>query len=330
MNLIKNFIKIIIENIIHTAFYFIYKYYSIKNNYEYLTFNDIIKNHYLCCHAPYIGNFAFPDYYSVYFITFFSPNQKISYNSFKNIYKSSYIILSITFYDNTGKIIEYYDDSIISEEYITNNYCLSIIRIYSKKPSDTLQYLINENNINITNIKRNTEYFTYFYKKIILFKKLDVDWSINSFRFSKENLSLYFTNYRARYLILPINNIEKIIIIKSKKPVCGIKKSLRYFGFMICNMNNTETDSCINYDDLEDEYTIFIGNLYLKIKKYGYDKSNKSHKIIYLNFLNKNPIIVYREIRINNEGLFSLSSNASQYEIKNAMGDYFPNVIVYE
>ena len=41
---------------------------------------------------------------------------------------------------------------------------------------------------------------------------------------------------------------------------------------------------------------------------------------------NNYPIVIYREIRMDNNGLFSLSNDATQEEIQKAMGEYFPNI----
>lgn len=328
VSIFKKIIKNVIDNIIQNIFYLVYIYLSIKHNSAALTFNDIVKHHVLCCNAPYIGNFAFPDYYSVYITTFFPPRQKISYASFKQSIQDNYIILSITFYDNSGKIIEYYDDNINSTEYTTHNYCCAIIRIYSNEPTNTVQYLIHNNKINVDVVKQNTNNFTDFYVRLMRLKKINVDKTICGFRLSKINLSLYFTNYRARYLVCSVDNIKDIVIIKATKPECGIHKQLRYFGFMVCNITTTETDDCINYDDLENNYTIFVTKSCLHAKNNGYNEHDTSHKIMYWKQTNDNPIIVYREIRIDNEGLFSLNNHASQEEIKMVMGDYFPNTHV--
>jgi hypothetical protein len=273
-----------------------------------------------------MGNFAFPDFYSVYFITFLSPNQYIKYyNEDKN---KNYIIISITFYDNCGKIIEYYDEYIgkISKKngYRTKNYTVAIIRIYSKYPKITLEHIIIDQQINFDTVFNNTKRLTYYYKKLISFKQINLDITTQGFRFSKENLSLYFTNYRARYLICTIPN--DIVIITAKKPKCD--ESLLYFAFILCNLKSTETNDCINCDELQNKYTIFVSRSYYVAKQYGYNETLKSHKLLlWSQSLNKSPIIIYREIRTDNSGLFSIPNGiASQEAIKCVMGEYYPQV----
>jgi len=330
INFLIEIVKVFIKNIIDIMLYLSYRFLSIKNNSLELSIEDLIKNHSICTSAPLHGNFAFPDFYSIYIITFLPPHQKISYIKLKDLVKENYNIFSVTFYDSSGKINEYYDDNIDSKEYITHNYCVSIIRIYSVNPINTLDSLIKEHNIKFDIIKKNTKYFTYFYNKLINLKKINIDKSINEFHFSKENLSLFFTNHRARYLILPIKDINQTIIITAKKPDCGINKSIRYFAFMTCNLSTTETDNCINYDDLEDEYTIFVVKSDNNSIINKYDRNNKSHKILLWKSSNDNPVLVYREIRIDNEGLFSLNKNASIDEIKKIMGKNYPKAIIID
>ena len=87
---------------------------------------------------------------------------------------------------------------------------------------------------------------------------------------------------------------------------------------------------CINCFDLDENYIIFVTDSYLNAKKNGYDESNKSHKIIYWKKTNNYPLIIYREIRMNNEGIFSLTNNASEEEIQEVMGNYFPTTQFYK
>lgn len=324
----KNMFTIWMENIIHLCFYVIYRSYAIKYTLIHLSFKNIIQNMSFCTNAPFTGNIAFPDYYSLYIMTFLPPNQKIDYHSFDLAMRENYNLLNISFYDNTGKIVEYYNDHIDSTEYITTDYCIAIVRIYSNNPSNTLNELINENHIQFDIIKQNTAYLTYVYKILINLKKKNLDMSINGFCFSKQNLSLYFTNNSARYLILPVDNTEQIIMIRSKKPDCGLNKPLRYFAFMTCNLNTTETDDCIYYEKLEDNYTIFVAISDIYAIEKGYDASNRAHKIIYWKMSNNNPIIVYREIRVDNKGLFSLNHDASQEDIHRVMGEHYPTIMV--
>ena len=56
------------------------------------------------------------------------------------------------------------------------------------------------------------------------------------------------------------------------------------------------------------------GNLKLKkmSKNNGYNEYDKSHKIMHWKETKDKTIIVYREIRIDNKGLFTLNNNASQ------------------
>lgn len=319
------FIKWIIEKIIYGTFYIIYNYFSMHKTESLLDFNTIVKNNSLCIHAPYIGNIAFPDYYSIYIVSFLPSQQKIDFTSFKN---TKYLLFSITLYDYTGKIIDSYDDVNETKNiYITSQCCMSIIRLYSNEPIKTFDNILLENN-NLTRnmIQNNTQKITKIYFNLFQLRKLNIDRNIHGFHFCKENTSLYFINPRAKYLIHTMNNINNTIIIKSKKPDCGYNKPIRYFAYMTCNIMTTETNDCISCDDLQNEYTIYISKNYKNAKLNGYDVNNKSHKFIVWKQDNKYPMVVYREIRMDNNGLFSLSNDASQDDIQKAMGEYYPKV----
>jgi hypothetical protein len=274
-----------------------------------------------------MGNIAFPDFYSVYLVAIIPPNQKIALDSF-DIKKKNFdfltILFSITLYDCTGKIIVYYDEGIENLKciYTTTTYSVAMIRIYCKDPANTLYKLVRDANINFDLVKQNTKTLVNLYKKVISFKKLIADNSIVGFRFSQQNTALYYVNYRARYLVCPMNK-EDTIVIRCTKPDYGI----RYFGYMVCDRVTTETEDCVNFDELEKEYVIFVSNSYFNAKNRGYDETNKCNKLLL--FKNNQPVIVYREIRMDKEGLFSLKNDASQTDIRRVMGEYFPEITMH-
>ena len=309
-------------------FYFAYLYYSLKNKLPAnITIEDIIKATQICSHIPLMGNIAFPDNSSIYLITFLHPNIEININ-LNNINTKQYNLFSITVYNTSGKIIFYYDKDIIyKKQFKTKDYCAVIIRIYSENSKHVFEELTKKYDLNISQLKKATQYFEYYYKGIISLRRSDIISSCKCFQFSKHPISIFFPNFRAKYLVYSINiNEENVIVIEATKPKCGVHLSFRYFGYMICNLKTTETDHSVGYYNLSDKYILFVAKTRALAEKKGYLKDNKKHVCLTWNKTNDTPIIVYREIRVDQKGIFSLTNSASPQQIHEKMGIYYPKI----
>jgi len=277
----------------------LYYFCSLNKTDDELDYNILIDKNSFLIKAPEINNLAYPDFNSIYFVTFLPKNQKIryKYKGFDNT-----IFVSLTIYNNLGQIIEYNDNKTDNENYTTTEYCVSIIRIYY---NDRITFNV------VT--KKNNDTFNYIYKFLISFKKVDINTDISGFRCTNNNTNLYFCNNRAKYLVNPITNKE-IVIITGKK-----NKEALYCAFMVCNIN-TETDDCISLNKIDEDYTIFVAKKYKIALNYGYDTNNKTHCLLIWNHSNKTPIIIYRELSYNILG----QKFFEQQELKKIMGEYYP------
>jgi len=327
VNGIKYLFAQIVKYIIQFGFWCIYYYYSIPLENTPMTIDSIIKKSSLCTHAPLLGNLAFPDYTAIYFICFLPPGQTILFD-YDN--KEKYDLLSITFYDSGCQTIMHHDPTIQLSHYTPNNYCSVIVRIYSPDSTKVREGIISKLHMDFDRITENTKFVTTIYKRLVSLKGIGIlDTSKHYFRFSKQSINLFYPNSRARYLVLPLFSKKNVVVIRSVLPNCGYLHPIKYLGFMACNIKTTETDDCVGYDNLEKEYCIFVAESYEAATNYGYDFDNTSHKCLIWSQSNENPMLVYREVRLDNEALFSLKNNAEEQDFKEHMGEYYPDVTVF-
>lgn len=324
---IKYLFARMVKYTIQFGFWCVYYYYSIPLEKIPMTIDSIIKNSSLCTHAPLLGNLAFPDYTAIYFICFLPTGQTILFD-YDN--KEKYDLLSITFYDTASQTIMYHDPTVDASHYTTKTYCCATVRIYSPDSTKVREGIVSKLHLDFDRITENTKTVTTIYKRLIALKGFGTIYTFEPyFRFSKQPINLFYPNSRARYLVLPLVTKKNVVVIRSVLPDCGYSYPITYLGFMACNMKTTETDDCVGYDSLEKEYSIFVAESYQDAIPCGYDSHDKSHKCLLWNKSNENPMLVYREVRMDNEALFSLHNNAKEQDIRMQMGDYYPKVTIF-
>lgn len=320
------------------VFYLFYRYHSHKlRASEYITPETLIGASTLCSFSPFIGNFAFPDYSAIYFMSFLPPNKTVTWENdviplmlsrTDHTWIPRYNLFSITFYNTAGEIIDFYDDKKRIVPYVghtTTQYCAVIIRVYSTDPKQHFSGFYEK--YQLQDLMNNTHNISAAYKWLVSRRKIHFDDSITQFRFSKQPISMFFPNPRARYLVLPLKTIHQTIIIEGKQPVCGLNKYIRYFGFMACNLRTTQTDDCLSYFDLPDNYVIFVSSSMTEALSAGYNPQNPHHKCMFWMSSNEHPVVVYREIRVDNGGLFSLPvDTALPSEIEYVLGEHYPRI----
>lgn len=354
----------------YVYYHFIEKYHILKNNFLKINCFYILYLFYgnktwsLCIDLNNnIGNIAFPDNSALYYVSFLT---------FQNIHITGKIpnnicLYSITFYDTSGKVIRYYDDTNIikiNEEneydfdvkYLVGPYAI-VLRIYrnnnyiseyNDKPIIKMIELANSSNIDkkydidrmsdrlfdrlfdIDNCSKkelilNTKNFKNWYTYLMSFRNKIIYCSFLRFSFPLVEIDSFFPNVKASYLCLNIYENKPVIKISILNPC--IDPNVRYFSFMACNFLTTQTDDCIGSNDFEEKcsnetYVIYVSTSHKNACDNGYDKNDKNQKLLLWDNDNKNPIIIYREIRSDYEGLMKKNIN----DPEKLMGKYYPKI----
>ena len=286
--------------------------------------------------APTAGNIAFPD---------FSVNYYVSFLTQKNIQISGYIpsnvnFFSITIYDTDADTIYYFDDNKV-DKYVKNQfyslvirdlpraYCI-IVRYYLKQ-KDTiisesefygLPRIMNIDNStyysqsSLKERKQNTDslvsYYTYFVSK----RNFLLQSNYNEFKLPINPIQMYFPNKKALYSTLRVKSIDDVIIIRGQLPIINRTTNIRFIGFMLCNYLTTETDNSISNDLLNTNFVLYITSTLKNATRYNYDAKNENHSLLLWNKNNIYPIVICREVKINNienEHNLNLSIDVNNY-----------------
>jgi len=338
---LQQFIHYLYTSIIRACFYVLYSYYS-KQLWSICI--DLKTN--------ILGNFAFPDSTAIYAISFLSYTDIFLVGEIPEHHH----LYSITIYDTYGQVLSYYDDLTIElnrdRKYMIEINNLSIpyacvIRIYPdeiKQPNfvlDTyLPIIIDSSGICLAPcMKRiatkqeciqNTNQFTWLYKTLLGLKRIprnNQELLFTNFHITKMPVSLYFPNTRATYLMLHVHSKTDVIRITGLVPKYDIR-GIRYFSYMICDGITTVTDDCVGTSEIDKRhnavYNIYIASNHQAAYEKGYDKSKDA--LMIWSETTTYPVVVYREIRMDKDGIHTLTQENSIAYLKDTMGDYYPTV----
>lgn len=162
--------------------------------------------------------------------------------------------------------------------------------------------------------------------KMIITKKLDLSIVPNAKFFNPiltKKIGL-FINPDAIYLVGSPSVKNKVILIKGKLPTYNSYPKISYIGFMACNLTTTETDSCVGWKELPNEYKIYVAFSKRDAKRFGYNSQN--HHLLLWSLKNEKPIIVYRQVQVQHTNIFYMDSSDWK-DAKNIMGHYYPKII---
>lgn len=132
------------------------------------------------------------------------------------------------------------------------------------------------------------------------------------------NMSGLFINKDAIYLIGTPTDSN---VIKISGMLPPRNKNRCFVGFMACNLKTTATDSSVGWDDLKEQYSIFVAYNKKTAMRYGYDPNRD--QFLQWSKNNPAPVVVYREVQTKHSGLFNLKSNKWE-DAKKIMGIYYP------
>jgi uncharacterized membrane protein len=297
--------------------------------------------------APYLLNFAYPDFNVKYYIMTFSKNTNILLTG---TIPSDLNYWAITIYDTSGIVINHWNDSMFTDRYYKimvnshTNIC-AIVRYYNKSINQnelqlptTLPHISVENKTlkevdekQITMNSKNLETFLYKYFSKLQKKYNFLNVDIHQFFLGNPNaLQALYPNADAMYLMAFPKKTNVICIEGKLPPKIGYPHNIRFIGFMACNLSTTATDNSINFMDLQSSYKLWVAYSSEDAVQYGYN--SKTDSILLWNKENQNPIIVYRQVQIKNTGLFifkKATMNISGDVIESVMLDYYPKMTCY-
>ena len=311
----------------------------------------------ICDENEKILNIAFPDSSVLYFISSFHSKDNIILQG--KIPKTLHL-WNIGFYDSEGKIFHsIHDKSFPSQKFTIsisefihesssthvrspkNSMFCVVLRFYLSKetlpiiPSFLPEIIVNKKKIKTlpyeTRIKYSKHvesFFTSFFAK----KNYPIDVSYNIHEFflpPKQQVDMFFPNPHAEYLVVFPSKHNVLKVEGSIPSNIGFQNdSLRYLGFMTCNLLTTSTDESLSFDELPKKYTLYVAFSQKNAERYGFNP-NEDHKLLLWNLqTNKNPILVFRIVSIF-KYFFSSSYPISNSVLKTMIPSFLPKVTAF-
>lgn len=143
------------------------------------------------------------------------------------------------------------------------------------------------------------------------------------FKPSSQTTEGLFPNPYATYLIGAPSLTR---VIKVQGVFYNRKPSLRFIGFMASNLSTTATDSSINWDQFPtSNYEFYVTYRKKDAEACGW---KPGIPLLFWKSTNLNPVIVYREVRTVNEGIFNLMSTSWQ-DAEQVMGIHYPIITFF-
>lgn len=160
----------------------------------------------------------------------------------------------------------------------------------------------------------------------ILFAQL-IDLQIPSpspfFKPSAQATEGLFPNPYATYLIGAPSSTR---VVSVEGVFYNRKPSLRFIGFMASNLSTTATDSSINWDQFPtSSYKFYVAYRKKDAEACGW---KPGIPLLLWKSTNRNPVLVYREVRTVSEGIFHLTSTSWQ-DAQQVMGIHYPVMTFY-
>lgn len=266
--------------------------------------------------APKYLNIALPDFSVQYLVSSFQYGDQVVIRG--SVPRASYV--SLVVYDTYGVPDSWvYLDQSVSKNFQVEmgkdlkfpktHYYAIIFRIYQAEENFTYPDILVNGNV-----------ITPMPKKKIFENSLDISNKVLDALSKRLNLSIppsqkfflpvkaqkkgLFMNPDAVYLAgSPSESNTLLITGILPKP----SSTLKFVGFMACNLKTTETDDSIGWKQLKNKYRIFVSKSKKSALQYGYNKDT-DHLLCWKK-TNEFPIIVYREVNTKHNGLFHLESS---------------------
>lgn len=309
--------------------------------------------------SPCILNVAFPDFSIEYFMCSFSGSQTIH---FEGEIPNELRYWSLTVYDSTGLPYEYWNDTHFPNNKISLTlsnypfmYYVVVIRYYFPGVSPQSSSLLPSSlpMVQVTNslgevipirkvsdesrVKNSQDIEKKMYAICSRqFANYNFD-NVNKYQFFLPNpsgMSLLFPNANAMYLmVFPKTNDDKVVIhVEGHLPKeIGRSYPLRFTSFMASNLKTTRTDDSVSDSFLSPHYHLFVAYQSQNAQTAGWEKQNPSHRLLLWSSTNENPVLIYRQVRTDENGIFSLKSSTQNVDgsvVEKVMGSlYYPRVI---
>ena len=314
--------------------------------------------------SPSILNVAFPDFSIEYFMSSFSGSQTVH---FEGIIPTELRYWSLTVYDSTGLPYEYWNDTHFPNHKISLTlsnypfmYYVVVIRYYFPRGTPESSSLLPSSlpTVQVTNslgevipIRKVSDESRLknsqsIEKKLYTicsrqFANYNFD-NVNKYQFFLPNpsgMSLLFPNADAMYLMVfpktneSFENKKAVVLhVEGHLPKeIGRSYPLRFTSFMASNLKTTRTDDSVSDSFLSPHFHLFVAYDSQDAQDVGWEKQNPSHRLLLWSSTNENPVLIYRQVRTDRNGIFSLKSSTQNVDgsmVEKVMGSlYYPRVI---
>jgi len=291
--------------------------------------------------SPQLLNVAFPDFSVRYYVMSFPKGATIT---LKGTIPSSLRFWSVTLYDTTGTSIQSWNDTLYPNStydirFTTTQMCAMIVRYYTTTTtsSDFLPTVAvagrgSLSTVSNTRVTANSDQLqSLLYKsckrqaKKYNFKNVD---TYQFFLGDPGSMQMMFPNSNAMYLLAFPTSTNVIKIKGVLPPSIGRTHNVRFVGFMASDLNTTRTDDSIGDSKLSTNYILYVAFSKKDAAKYGYKEGDPI--LLWDKSTNTRPVVIYRQVQIDQSGLFTLSdaaSNINGLAIKTIMGSYYPTIM---
>lgn len=306
----------------------------------------------VACKSPDLLNVAFPDRSVQYVIASFDRSDRVRLTG-RIPLAAVAVYTSLTLYDTSGTpVASLYDDQLASlhqryeDRYKvilgqdlpipSTSYCL-IFRVYFATPQkrlrldllptlwvrdkDQWERLPKTPASEIQRVSRGlTDEITSFLAR----RSLPNIREHAFFLPSTDKTARFFANRDAIYMVASPKASRVMRISGTFPSQIGRTQGIRYVGFMACDLATTRTDASIGHNDLPRRYRVWVAATRTEAIAHGM----RPHEPLLLwSPTTTVPIVVYREVRVNGKGLFSLTPTTrrvSSTRCKAIMKTHFP------
>lgn len=306
----------------------------------------------ICCNPPEVFNVAMPDLSVCYFVASFKTEDDFLLTGRKPP-STIYRYMSFTVYDTNGLPFDQKHDADVfttSSSYKIGTrpgpdvvqmrkptqgryYCL-VLRWYRSHGVTSIEQLrlpsmqvqgVQIKPASYDEIHRNSMDMTNQFISIVRRRHLHPLNDCGSFLYPYfAGLHGLFPNKDASYMIVSLGKTISNGVIEGKIPKSDIgnRKAIRFVGLMVCNYITTETDSSVSDEVLPSSYRIFVSTSMGDAIQHGYKEAEYDYLLL-ISPTNQHPVIIYREVRVDGQGLHQMTSNRVE-EAKRLLGDSYP------
>lgn len=307
---------------------------------------------------PPLLNVAYPDSQIVYYTASFDSSDTVTLSG---VIPPLIYFWSLTIYDNNGLPVQSWDHTLYPQKKYSLTfpssskglYCV-IQRVYKTTrtpplfPAFVPKISILNKDVEPVSMKKRIVNSLAVQKLLWNMFKLqhygkslaDIFPDIDIHRFflpSAQQLASTFPNPFARYLIAFPRSGRVLKITGTLPSPIGMNNPVVFVSFMASNFTTSATDSSISFDQLPQNYTLYIAYSQDDALKYGYNST--TDKLLLWDAENDNPVVVYRIVSASLQQttnpqltLFFINNQnnpVSGQSLSDTMGTSYPSAIAF-